>query len=88
MNGSIRPRTTHTAACSGSTATPATGTKDTKPNAAAAISVMTKASVERIRAATQIRATTSASRRTKASAPRTASTPDASSITSTSCARR
>jgi hypothetical protein len=88
MNGSIRPRTTHTAACSGSTATPATGTNDTKPNAAAATSVTTKASVDRITAATQMRATTSASRRTNAQAPRTAATPGASSITSTSWARR
>ena len=43
MNGNIRPRTTQTAACSGSTATPATGTNDTRPNAAAASSVTTKA---------------------------------------------
>jgi hypothetical protein len=88
MNGSIRPRTTHTAACSGSTATPATGTNDTKPNAAAAISVITNASVERISAATQMRATIRPSRRTKASAPRTAWRPVASSITNTSWASR
>jgi hypothetical protein len=88
MNGSIRPRTTHTAACSGSTATPATGTNDTKPKAAAAINAITKASVEQISAAMQMRATARPSRRTNATALRTACDVPASSTTSTSWARR
>jgi hypothetical protein len=88
MNGSIRPRTIHTAACSGSTATPATGTNETKPKAAAAINVITKASVEQISAAMQMRATTRASRRTKATARPTACEAPASSTTSASWARR
>jgi hypothetical protein len=88
MNGSIRPRTTHTAACSGSTATPATGTNETRPKAAAAISAITKARVERTSAARQMRVTTSASRRTNATARRTAAAASASSTTSASWARR
>ena len=88
MNGSITPRTTHTAACSGSTATPATGTNETSPKAAAAISVTTNASVDSITAARQSRATTSVSRRTNAIALRTAVPRPPSSMTSTSWVSR
>ena len=46
MNGSVRPRTTQTAACSGSTATPATGTNETRPTAAAATSAIANVSAD------------------------------------------
>ncbi len=88
MNGSIRPRTTQTAAWSGSTATPTTGTNDTRPNAAAAINVITNAIADSSTAARLRRATTSASRRTNATAPRTAPATSRSSITNASWARR
>jgi hypothetical protein len=88
MNGSIRPRTTHTAAWSGTTATPTTGTNDTSPNAAAAISVSTNASAASATAARLSRITTSASRPMNATAPRIALATPRSSTTSASCASR